>query len=197
MTRFFLDVHSEKSAVKILSKMNNSVQQNNYFCKAFQFLPMMRETAGVRKGNIFYWCQGIIASVLELQGHVNVRDSERLHCYGKIVPLNKREKTLKHCKKVISATIWVIWKHAIAQVGRGQFFLSFPLSYSPISVGYLLKKKNIIFHYKKTQQSLPVEEWTIKNEIHFKSLSGICVLQKYSKVFCFGEEKGVLSFLLP
>lgn len=54
MTRFPLDVHSEKSAVKILSKMKNSVQQNNYFCEAFQFLPMMRGTAGVRKGNIFY-----------------------------------------------------------------------------------------------------------------------------------------------
>lgn len=36
MTRFFLHVHSEKSAVKILSKMKNSVEQNNYFCKAFQ-----------------------------------------------------------------------------------------------------------------------------------------------------------------
>lgn len=95
MTRFFLDVHSEKSAVKILSKMKNSVQQNNYFCKAFQILPMMRETAGVRKGNIFYWCQGIIASVLELQGHVNVRDSETLHYYGKIVPLNKGEKNIE------------------------------------------------------------------------------------------------------
>lgn len=54
MTRFFLDLHSEKSAVKILSKMKNSVQQNNYFCKAFQILLVMRETAGVRKGNIFY-----------------------------------------------------------------------------------------------------------------------------------------------
>lgn len=42
MTRFLLDVHSEKSAVKILSKMKNSVQQNNYFCEAFQFLLMMR-----------------------------------------------------------------------------------------------------------------------------------------------------------
>lgn len=90
MTRFFLDLHSEKSAVKILSKMKNSVQQNNYFCKAFQILLVMRETAGVREGNIFYWCQGIIASVLELQGHVNVRDSETLHYYGKILPLNKR-----------------------------------------------------------------------------------------------------------
>lgn len=54
MARFFLHVHSEKSAVKILSKMKNSVEQNNYFCKAFQILPMMREAAGVRIGNIFY-----------------------------------------------------------------------------------------------------------------------------------------------
>lgn len=95
MTRFFLDVHSEMSAVKILSKMKNSVQQNNYFCKVFQILLMMRETAGVRKGNIFYWCQGIIASVLELQGHVNVQDSETLHYYGKILPLNKRERNIE------------------------------------------------------------------------------------------------------
>lgn len=95
MTRFFIDVHSEKSAVKILSKMKNSVQQNNYFCKAFQILPMMRKTAGAHKGNIFYWCQGIIASVLELQGHVNGWDSETLHYYGKILPLNKREKNIE------------------------------------------------------------------------------------------------------
>lgn len=54
MTRFSLDVHSEKSAVKILSKMKTSVQQNNYFCTASQFLPVMRGTAGVRKRNIFY-----------------------------------------------------------------------------------------------------------------------------------------------
>lgn len=54
MTRFFLHVHSENSVVKILSKMKNSVEQNNYFCKAFWILPMMRGTAGVRKGNIFY-----------------------------------------------------------------------------------------------------------------------------------------------
>lgn len=139
MTRIFLDVHSEKSAVKILSKMKNSVQQNNYFCKAFQFLPMMKETAGVRKGNIFYWCRGIIASVLELQGHVNVQDSETLHRYGNNKPLNKREKTRGCCEKVISMTIWVIWKYATAQVGCGQFFLSFLLCCSLISVGYLLK----------------------------------------------------------
>lgn len=76
------------------------------------------------------------------------------------MPLNKRENTLRCCKKVISTSVWVTWIHAAAQVGRGQS--SFLLCRSPVSVGYLLKKSPT----KKKIMAVLAEEFVIKDEIH-------------------------------
>lgn len=73
--------------------MKNSVQQNNYFWEAFQFLPMMRETAGVHEREyILLMAKVYCIIVLELQGHVNTQGSETLHCYGIMAPLNRGKK---------------------------------------------------------------------------------------------------------